>query len=194
MSTFNPSDGSVTGTTSDGSFRWAPPFTSQTQIDGYMDALQGVSSLKKKGMISTGNLGADATISAVATGSELPAVQVYKMDTTPPIFAVVYTDSNGASSFSYKNDPNNRIRLVQNGSKIDPIVSGASPTSGSPIAVKQTGATGSMNAMNETSSTTQQSSSGGILGFICWCLSCMSSIGFVCLIGFIVYMALKKQP
>jgi hypothetical protein len=199
MSTFNPSDGSVTGTTSDGSFIWAPPFTSLEQIDSYIQALQGVSSLKKQGIIMTGNLGSDATLSAVATGSELPAVQVYKID-TPPIFAVVYTDSNGASKFSYKNDPTNRIRLVQGGSKIDPLVSGASPMSGSPIqttsvdAVKQTGATGSTGSMNETSSTTQQSSSGGILGFICWCLSCMSSIGFVCLIGFIVYMALKKQP
>lgn len=200
MSTFNPSDGSVTGTTSDGSFRWAPPFTSQTQIDGYMDALQGVSSLRKKGIINIPrNFSADAAISAVSTGSELPAVQVYNIPSLP-LFAIVYTDSNGASSFSYKNDPNNRIALIQGGSRIDPLVSGASPTSGSPIAVKQTGATGSMNAtsssgsLNETSSTTQQSSSGGILGFICWCLSCMSSIGFVCLIGFIVYMALKKQP
>ena len=192
MSTFNPSDGSVTGTTSDGSFRWAPPFTSQTQIDGYMQAFQGVSNVKKSGIISTGNFPESATLSAVATGSELPAVQVYKMDTTPPIFAVVYTDSNGASSFSYKNDPNNRIRLVQNGSRIDPLVSGASPTSGSPITtgtVQQTSA-------NQTYATTstQESSGGGILGFICWCLSCMSSIGFVCFIGFLVYMALKKQP
>ena len=164
MSTFNPSDGSVTGTTSDGSFRWAPPFTSQTQIDGYMDALQGVSSLKKKGMISIpGNLGADATISAVATGSELPAVQVYNIPSLP-IIAIVYTDSNGASNFSYKNDPTNRIKLVQNGSRIDPLVSGASPTSGSPITtgtVQQTSA-------NQTYATTstQESSGGGILGFI----------------------------
>ena len=187
MSTFNPSDGSVTGTTSDGSFRWAPPFTSQTQIDGYMDALQGVSSLKKKGMISIpGNLGADATISAVATGSELPAVQVYNIPSLP-LFAVVYTDSNGASRFSYNNDSTDSIRLIQGGSRIDPLVSGASPPSGSPIT------TGTVNQTYATSST-QESSGGGILGFICWCLSCMSSIGFISLIGFLVYMALKKQP
>lgn len=193
MSTFNPSDGSVSGTGSDGyGFTWAPPFTSQTQIDSYMDALQGVSSLKKKGMISIpGNLGADATISAVSTGSELPAVQVYNIPSLP-LFAIVYTDSNGASSFSYKNDPNNRIRLVQNGSRIDPLVSGASPTSGSPI----TTGTVQQASANQTyaTSSTQESSGGGILGFICWCLSCMSSIGFISLIGFLVYMALKKQP
>lgn len=191
MSTFNPSNGSVSGTGSDGyGFTWAPPFTSQAQIDSYMQALESVSSLRKKGIINIpGNL--NATLSAVATGSELPAVQVYNIPSLP-LFAIVYTDSNGASSFSYKNDPNNRIRLVQNGSRIDPLVSGASPTSGSPITtgtVQQTSA-------NQTYATTstQESSGGGILGFICWCLSCMSSIGFISLIGFIVYMALKKQP
>jgi hypothetical protein len=161
-----------------------------------MQALQGVSSLKKGGIINTGNFPESATLSAVATSTELPAVQVYKMDTNPPIFAIVYTDSNGASSFSYKNDPNNRIRLVQNGSRIDPLVSAASPTtSGSPITtgtVQQT----SVDTVKQTyaTSSTQESSGGGILGAICWCLSCMSSIGFVCFIGFIVYMALKKQP
>jgi len=86
--------------------------------------------------------------------------------------ATVYTDANGNSSFAFKNDPQGIIKLVPGGSQAIPIEE----------------------AVNETSSTTQQSSSGGILGFICWCLSCMSSIGFVCLIGFIVYMALKKQP
>ena len=194
MSTFNPSNGSVSGTGSDGyGFTWTPPFTSQAQIDSYMQALQGVSSLKKGGIINTGNFPESATLSAVATSTELPAVQVYKMDTNPPIFAIVYTDSNGASSFSYKNDPTNRIRLVQGGSRIDPLVSAASPTtSGSPITtgtVQQT----SVDTMKQTS-ITQESSGGGILGLICWCLSCMSSIGFVCFIGFIVYMSLKKQP
>ena len=200
MSTFNPSNGSVSGTGSDGyGFTWTPPFTSQAQIDSYMQALQGVSSLRKGGIINTGNFPESATLSAVATSTELPAVQVYKMDTNPPIFAIVYTDSNGASSFSYKNDPNNRIRLVQNGSRIDPLISGASPTSGSPIrttSVEQPVIATSADTMKQTyaTSSTQESSGGGILGFICWCLSCMSSIGFISLIGFIVYMALKKQP
>ena len=191
MSTFNPSNGAVSGTGSDGyGFTWTPPFTSQAQIDGYMQALQSVTSLKKSGIISTGNISESATLSAVATSNELPAVQVYKMDTNPPIFAIVYTDSNGASNFSYKNDPTNRIKLVQNGSRIDPLVSGASPTSGSPIT------TGTVDTVKQTyaTSSTQESSGGGILGFICWCLSCMSSIGFISLIGFLVYMALKKQP
>ena len=190
MSTFNPSNGSVSGTGSDGyGFTWTPPFTSQAQIDSYMQALESVSTLRKKGIISTGNFPESATLSAVATGSELPAVQVYKMNTNPPIFAIVYTDSNGASSFSYKNDPNNRIKLVQGGSRIDPLVSGASPTSGSPIT------TGTADTVKQTYATTstQESSGGGILGLICWCLSCMSSIGFVCFIGFLVYMALKKS-
>jgi hypothetical protein len=188
MATFNPSNGSVTGTGSDGyGFTWTPPFTSQAQIDSYMQALQGVSSLRKGGIISIpGNLSADATLSAVATSTDLPAVQVYNI-ANPPIFAIVYTDSNGASSFSYKNDPNNRIRLVQGGSRIDPLVSGASPTG----TVQQT----SVDTVKQTyaTSSTQESSGGGILGAICWCLSCMSSIGFVCLIGFLVYMALKKS-
>jgi len=186
MSTFNPSNGSVSGTGSDGyGFTWTPPFTSQAQIDGYMQALESVSSLRKKGIINIpGNL--NGTLSAVATGNDLPAVQVYNIPSLP-LFAIVYTDSNGASSFSYKNDPNNRIALIQGGSRIDPLVSGASPTSGSPIT------TGTVQQTYATSST-QESSGGGILGFICWCLSCMSSIGFVCFIGFLVYMALKKQP
>jgi len=189
MSTFNPSNGSVSGTGSDGyGFTWTPPFTSQAQIDSYMQALQGVSSLKKGGIINTGNFPESATLSAVATSTELPAVQVYNIpNNNPPIFAVVYTDSNGASSFSYKNDPNNRIRLVQNGSRIDPLVSAASPTG----TVQQT----SVDTVKQTyaTSSTQESSGGGILGLICWCLSCMSSIGFVCFIGFLVYMALKKS-
>jgi hypothetical protein len=196
MATFNPSNGSVSGTGSDGyGFTWTPPFTSQAQIDSYMQALQGVSSLKKGGIINTGNFPESATLSAVATSTELPAVQVYNI-ANPPIFAIVYTDSNGASSFSYKNDPNNRIALVQNGSRINPIVSAASPTtSGSPITtgtVQQT----SVDTVKQTyaTSSTQERSGGGILGAICWCLSCMSSIGFVCFIGFLVYMALKKQP
>jgi hypothetical protein len=195
MSTFNPSNGSVSGTGSDGyGFTWTPPFTSQAQIDSYIQALGSISSLKKAGIMNisgSGNLAPSATISAVSTSNELPAVQVYNI-ANPPIFAVVYTDSNGASNFSYKNDPSNRIRLVQGGSRIDPLVSGASPSpaSGSPIT------TGTVDTVKQTyaTSSTQESSGGGILGAICWCLSCMSSIGFVCFIGFIVYMALKKQP
>jgi len=194
MSTFNPSNGAVSGTGSDGyGFTWAPPFTSQAQIDGYMQALQGVSTLSKKGIINIpGNLGPDAAIATVATGNDLPAVQVYNIPSLP-LFAIVYTDSNGASSFSYKNDPNNRIALVQGGSRIDPLVSGASPTSGSPITTG-TVQQGSVDTVKQTyaTSSTQESSGGGILGFICWCLSCMSSIGFVCFIGFLVYMELKK--
>jgi hypothetical protein len=192
MATFNPSNGAVSGTGSDGyGFTWAPPFTSQAQIDGYMQALESVSTLRKKGIINIpGNISESATLSAVATSTELPAVQVYNI-TNPPIFAIVYTDSNGVSNFSYKNDPNNRIALVQNGSRINPIVSAASPiTSGSPI----TTGTVQQTSVDYATSSTQESSGGGILGFICWCLSCMSSIGFISLIGFIVYMALKKQP
>jgi len=199
MATFNPSNGSVFGTGPDGyGFTWTPPFTSQAQIDSYMQALQGVSSLRKKGFMNisgSGNLPPSTTISAVATSNELPAVQVYNI-ANPPIFAVVYTDSNGASNFSYKNDPSNRIRLVQGGSRIDPLVSGASPSpvSGSPITTGTTEQT-SVDTVKQTyaTSSTQESSGGGILGLICWCLSCMSSIGLIGFIGFLVYMALKKS-
>jgi hypothetical protein len=164
-----------------------------------MQALESVSTLRKKGIISTGNFPESATLSAVATGSELPAVQVYKMNTNPPIFAIVYTDSNGTSSFSYKNDPNNRIKLVQNGSRIDPLVSGASPTGTvvqeSSLVCNYCGGRVDPGCPPQMAAcATSQQSEGGILGAICWCLSCMSSIGFVCFIGFIVYMALKKQP
>jgi len=198
MATFNPSNGSVSGTGSDGyGFTWTPPFTSQAQIDSYMQALQSVSSLRKGGIISIPDLPRSATISAVSAGSQLPAVQVYNI-ANPPIFAIVYTDSNGASRFSYNNDSNNNITLVQGGSQIYPLAPHVDPRGlPMPILVQSPSAGNtSVDTVKQTyaTSSTQQSSGGGILGFICWCLSCMSSIGFVCLIGFIVYMALKKQP
>ena len=171
MSTFNPSNGSITGP----GIALVPPFTSQAQIDSYMQALQGVSSLRKKGIINIpGNLGPDATIATVATGNDLPAVQVYNIPSLP-LFAIVYTDSNGASSFSYKNDPTNRIRLVQNGSRIDPLVSGTGT-------VQQT-------SVEYATSSTQESSGGGILGIIGFVLLFLIIMGFI---GFIVYMAVKK--
>jgi len=103
---------------------------------------------------------------ATAVSSNVPAIQFWSFPDMNTS-ATVYTDTGGNSSFSYKNDPQGIIKLIPGGSQ-------AIPT--------------------EQASATQESSGGGILGFICWCLSCMSSIGFVCLIGFLVYMALKKQP
>ena len=186
MATFNPSNGLVD---LGNAITWAPPFTSQAQIDSYMQALESVSSLRKRGIISISNLPRNATISAVATGNELPAVQVYNI-ANPPIFAVVYTDSNGASRFSYNNDSNNNITLVQGGSQIYPLAPVVDPR-GLPVLIQSPSA-GKTSVDTYATSSTQESSGGGILGFICWCLSCMSSLGFISLIGFIVYMALKK--
>lgn len=186
--TFDPLTATVVVNSAQGVTTWRPPFTSQDQITSYAEGLQNVATLKSKGMIKI-LVPLTPTSETSSISTELPAVQVYNIpNNNPPIFAVVYTDSNGASNFSYKNDPNNRIRLVQNGSRIDPLVSAASPTG----TVQQT----SVDTVKQTyaTSSTQESSGGGILGAICWCLSCMSSIGFVCFIGFIVYMALKKQP
>ena len=197
MATFNPSNGSVFGTGPDGyGFTWTPPFTSQAQIDSYMQALQSVSSLRKKGIMNisgSGNLPPSTTISAVATSNELPAVQVYNI-ANPPIFAVVYTDSNGASNFSYKNDPSNRIKLVQGGSRIDPLVSGASPSpaSGSPITTGTTEQT-SINTVMKTNQDEQKSSGEGILGFICLSILFSIIISFIGFIGFVVYTASKKS-
>jgi hypothetical protein len=159
MATFNPSNGCILAS-SQGTVCPLDPKYSNI-----------VNETQQSGNIKTvGRIVINATIRdpATAISSNVPAIQQW---TLPGVYAVVYTDTNGNSSFSYKNDPQGIIKLVPGGSQAVPIEE----------------------AVNLTSST-QESSGGGILGFICWCLSCMSSIGFISLIGFIVFMALKKQP
>jgi hypothetical protein len=178
MAIFNPSDGSLTGTGSDGyAFSWKPPFTSQTQIDGYVQALQ---SLQRSNVVTTagyikipGNLGNNATLSAIRQVNELPAVQVYSIG-NPPTFAVVYTDASGISSFAYKDDPANLIQLVQGGSMIQVL---PAPVIGTAIAQSN----GNGNAA---------AAAGGGLGFIC---SCLSSISFLIIVLVVVLLLLNRK-
>jgi len=201
MSTFDPSTATVVVNSAQGVSTMRPPFTSPDQITNYMTGLQSVSALKKKGMLTLEVLTPTANISSssIATGTELPAVQVYNIPkNNPPIFAVVYTDINGNSSFSYKNDPNNLIQLVQNGSQILPTQvasvqgnSGTQGTSGSQLVCDYCGkgGTGRVDpgcpAQSMACAANQNydagAEGGGILGGICWCLSCMSCIGILIL-------------
>jgi hypothetical protein len=162
MATFNPSNGCILAS-SQGTV--CPPDPNYPDV---MTEAQQSGNVKTVGRILiSGILRSPAT----AVSSNVPAIQFWSfpyMNTS----ATVYTDTSGNSSFSYKNDPQGIIKLIPGGSQ-------AIPTEQA-----------SVDTMNQTSST--QESSGGILGMICWCLSCMSSIGFISLIGFLVYMALKK--
>ena len=106
---------------------------------------------------------------AVAVSSNLPFVQQW---TLPGVHAVVYTDASGKSSFAYKDDPQGMIQLVPGGSQAVPLLQ---PTQ-----------------IQSTATATSQSQGSSVLGFICWCLSCMSSI--LVIIGCLaVIMALLKQ-
>lgn len=175
MATFNPSDGTVSGTGSDGyAFSWKPPFTTQTQIDGYVQALQGVPAIHTAGIINVLNLNqsSNATLSAVRSGNDLPAVQVYKIG-NPSTFAVVYTDASGNSSFSYRDDQANIIQLVPGGSMVQVI---SAPVIGT--AISQGNQNGAATA------------AGGGLGFIC---SCLSSISFLIIILVVVLLLLKPK-
>jgi hypothetical protein len=117
---------------------------------------------------SVGTIVLDGTIHepAVAVSSKLPSAQHW---TLPGARAVVYTDASGNSSFSYKDDPQGMIQLIPGGSQAMP-----------PTQIQSTA----------TSSSSSQGSS--IIGFICWCLSSMSSI-FIIIGCFVVIVALFKK-
>ena len=171
--TFDPATATVVvNDASGGVATWRPPFSTTNQVNSYADGLQKVTSLKKKGMIHIGGaLGPTASVSSISTGAELPAVQVYDIPyNVPPIFAVVYTDTSGQSKFSYKNDPNNLIQLVTNGSKISPSVTPPSVTPTTPAVTPTTPAV--------TPPATQTQSNTGFSVLICifWCISCISCI------------------
>ena len=173
MATFNPSDGSVSGTGSDGyAFSWKPPFTTQTQIDGYIKAIQGIPSIHATGVINIPNLNlsSNASVAAIHSGNELPAVQLYKIG-NPSTFAVVYTDANGNSQFSYKDDPQNLIQLVRGGSQIEIV---PAPVMGTAIA--QSNSNGKAAA-----------AAGGGLGFVCSCLSSISCLILVLVLAFLLF-------
>ena len=201
--TFDPSNATVVVNTAQGVTTWRPPFATQAQITSYADGLQNVSALRKKGMLTlVGPLTPTTDIASIST--DLPAVQIYNIPINdPPIFAVVYTDINGNSSFSYKNDPNNVIQLVTNGSQIPPTVQQSTPSgtqgnsgtqgkSGTELVCNYCGGRVDPGcppqsmacAANQTQNYdagTKSNEGGGILGLICWCLSCMSCIGIVIL-------------
>jgi len=115
---------------------------------------------------SVGTIVLDGTIHepAVAVSSKLPSAQHW---TLPGARAVVYTDASGNSSFSYKDDPQGMIQLIPGGSQAMP------PTQ-----------------IQNTATSSSQGSS--IIGFICWCLSSMSSI-FIIIGCLAVIMALFKK-
>ena len=197
--TFDPSTATLVVNSAQGVATWRPPFTTQAQITSYADGLQSVSALKAKGIINIGNLTPDSAVVSVST--DLPAVRVYNIN-DPPIFAVVYTDVNGNSSFSYKNDPTNRIQLVQNGSKIPPT-QGTQGTQGTQLVCDYCGKGGTGRVdpgcppQTMACATTQNNDAtegGGILGGICWCLSCMSCIGIVILCVLLVIKQSSVPP
>jgi len=207
--TFDPSSATLVVNSAQGVSTMRPPFTSPDQITNYMTGLQSVSALKSAQIIHITNLFPDSAVNLIST--DLPAVRVYNIDeyrpTHTPIFAVVYTDINGNSSFSYKNDPNNVIQLIQNGSQILPTQvasvqgnSGTQGTSGTQLVCDYCGKGGTGRVdlgcppQTMACATTQQGVSGeaggGILGGICWCLSCMSCIGILILC---VLLVLKQS-
>jgi len=107
---------------------------------------------------------------AVAVSSNLPFVQQW---TLPGVHAVVYTDASGKSSFAYKDDPQGMIQLVPGGSQAVPLLQ---PTQ-----------------IQSTATATSQSKGASVLGFVCWCLSCMSSILVIIGCLAVIIMALLKQ-
>ena len=136
MSTFNTSTGSVTRVSSAGSDTWTPPFTSSTQVDSYITALEGIITAggNIKGLNTVDLSTAATSLSAgkvnsqiISTSPKLPAVHIWKLPNNN--FVVVYVDASGNSSFSYKNDPNNYVQLMANGSQ---IIGSPSPAANTP--------------------------------------------------------------
>lgn len=165
MSTFNPSNGCILAS-SQGTVCPLDP-----NYSNVLDEAQQSGNIKTVGrIVIRGIIRSPAT----AISSNVPAIQFWSFPDMN-ISATVYTDSSGNSSFSYKNDPQGIIKLIPGGSQAVPIEES------------------NVNTIYKINQEQQESSGGGILGAICWCLSCMSSIGFISLIGFLVYMALKKS-
>lgn len=131
MATFNSSTGCF-GTL-------CPPFTTDAQLHDYTTAIRatidsGNSTVKGMAALNIAQT-PDLTSSnwkgaIMESGNSLPSVGVWQIAGSTK--AVVYTDSSGASTFSYKNDPGNMIQLSSGGSKIP---ASATATSGSPTPV-----------------------------------------------------------
>jgi hypothetical protein len=133
MATFNTSTGCF-GTL-------CPPFATDAQLSDYSNAIQtsinsgnstlkGITAIKldqTPDLTSSGWTGA----TMVATGYNLPMVGVWQIGGSTK--AVVYTDSSGVSTFSYKNDPGNMIQLISGGANIPGSTTGGSSTP--PIAI-----------------------------------------------------------
>jgi hypothetical protein len=148
MASFNSSTGAAVKVSSAGTDTWTPPFTSSTQLDSYITALQDIITAggNIKGLNTTDLSAAATALSAgqvnaqsISTSPKLPAVQVWKLPNNSLV--VVYVDANGNSSFSYKNDPNNYVQLMPNGSKIVPATSTSSTTPQGQAATSQSSGT-----------------------------------------------------
>ena len=123
MLSFNTTTGALTETSSAGTDTYAPPFTSSGQLDSYVTALKNYSVLKDVTIIDLSTAAADLSsyhvnAQLVDTSPKLPSVQIWKLPNNSLV--VVYVDPSGNSSFSYKNDPNNYVQLMPNGSQIVP--------------------------------------------------------------------------
>jgi hypothetical protein len=120
MATFNTSTGCVSGTPSPSPL--CPPITTDAQLTAYLNALDSIikspaPSIKTKNFLVVKDTSGGGVITTVAEGSDsLPNVAVWQLDGITA--AVIYTDASGTSSFSYKNDPTGRIKLIKGGATI----------------------------------------------------------------------------
>jgi hypothetical protein len=200
MATFDPATGGATFTTASGTRRWMPPFTSPEQIMDYLSDIQKVPSIKQATVLNIQKFDPSRDKFAnQSTYPNLPAVQIWN-SSSPSLFAVVYTDINGNSTFSYKNDPGNYVQLIKNGSQIMPVSQTQPATGKQGTEQAATGKQGTEQAAIGTQridqkatgvdSTTAVAVAGGSSLFLS-----MSS-GFMCLIliiiGVVIYMKSRQ--
>lgn len=128
MATFNTSTGCISTTPP-----LCPPFSSNTQVEAYMSALDAIiktpnpSIKSKNSLVVKDTSKSEGSITTNVSGPEaLPNVTVWQLDGNTA--AVIYVDASGNSSFAYKNDPTGRINLIQGGATI-PAVHKSSPAS-----------------------------------------------------------------
>jgi hypothetical protein len=178
MATFDPATGGATFTTASGTRTWMPPFTSLEQIMNYLSDIQKVPSIKHATVLNIQKFDPSiAKLANVSTYPDLPAVQIWN-SSSPSLFAVVYTDINGNSTFSYKNDPGNYVQLVKNGSQIMPVSQTGPVTENQRIDQKATG-------VDSTTAVAVAGGSGLVLS--------MSS-GFMCILVLVLLYMKSRKP
>jgi hypothetical protein len=176
--TFDPLTAAIAVNSAQGTSTMRPPFDSQEQINKYGENLEKVSALKTKNVTYIQRLDDQGEGVVQYKSDDLPGVSVYNI-IKPPIFAVVYTDINGNSSFSYKNDPQNRITLTKSGSEIPALKNAENSSAAAPA-----------NNIYYTEKKSAAEPAAIIVGAICWCLSILSSM---CVIGVLIYMTVKRN-